>query len=439
MAHLLARLSGASVDGATGLPQPSPHERAAARWAFLYFFALLASYYVLRPIRDEMAVTLGGSGSLHVGFAWVFAIMLGMVPLFGLLTARFPRLRLLPYLYGFFGLNLLVFYGLFGSVAHETRWLARAFFVWVSVFNLFAVSIFWSLMADLFSREQAERLYGFIAAGGTCGALAGPALTASLVGSLGPRRLLLVSAGLLALAIFALLRLRTVSGAAHPPVSGPAPTAPAERAMSGSLWSGLWDVLRSPYLLGICLFLLCYSTLSTFLYFQQAELVPQRVSGQSSRILLFAQADFAVNLLTLVLQVFAFKRAMARLGTGLTLALLPLLSILGFSWLASSPGMVALLGFGILRRAGEFALSKPARETLFNALPVEQKYRAKNVIDTLVHRAGDASSAWLFDSLRGLGMSLGTLAWCATGVSCVWLASAVGLGRAVRRSTPSQQ
>jgi AAA family ATP:ADP antiporter len=400
------------------------HERAAVLWSFVYFFALLSGYYVLRPIRDEMGLQLG-TRVLPQLFTAVFVAMFLLVPLFAWLNRRWPRRQLLPWLYGFFASNLAVFYLLFEGGGTQHPWVARGFFVWVSVYNLFVISVFWSFMADLFNTEQAKRLYGFVAAGGTLGALTGPLITSLLVVPLGAKRLMLVSAVLLVLAIVAVLRLRAWARGQAP---GPAGNDGESATMQGSLWSGLTDVVRSPYLLGICFFMFGYALLSTFLYFLGAELLPQHVHDPAERTQLLARIDLTVNVLTLALQTVVFSRLITRAGTRLTLALLPLLSVLGFAALALWPVVAVLVAFSVLRRAGEYALSKPARETLFNVLPPEQKYKAKNVIDTLVHRGGDTSSAWIFGGLRELGFGSAQIAWISVPIAGAWLAVALSLG-----------
>lgn len=417
------------------LTRAEPGELRASLLAAGYFFCLIAGYYVMRPIRDEMGVQIG-AGRLNEVFRDVFLTLLVMVPLFGWLTRVVPRRRLLPWLYGFFALNLLAFWWAFhltGSQPSLTPVLARLFFVWVSVFNLFAVSVFWSFMADLFDLAQARRLYGFIAAGGTAGALAGPVITSSLVGLLGAKGLVLISASFLGAVILCILALRRLGG------RGTGAAADEDAALGGSIWSGLIDVLRSPYLLGVAAFLMLYAGLSTLLYFQQVELLPAAVSDPRERIRLLSLADLVVNLLTLLIQVLAFGALMQRLGIVLMLMALPVLSVFGFAAMAIWPGLLTLIAFGVLRRAGEYALSKPARETLFNVLPAQQKYRAKNVIDTLVHRGGDTLSAQAFGALKAQGWQALSFALLAFGLSLVWSALAWLLGRAARRRQTSGQ
>ncbi len=419
--------------------QATPQELAAVLWSFVYFFALLSGYYVLRPIRDEMGLQLGAR-VLQELFTAVFVVML-LVPAFGWLNRRFPRRQLLPWLYGFFMLNLVGFYAVFEAGGTQSPWVARSFFVWVAVYNLFIISVFWSFMADLFNTEQAKRLYGFISAGGTLGALTGPLITVGLVKVLGPKLLVLVSAGLLGLAIVAIIRLR---GLARERESDAGASDDGEQAgLPGSVWSGLTDVLSSHYLLGICFFLFSYALLSTFLYFQSVELLPQSITNSAERTQLLAQIDLAVNVLALLLQVFAFKGLITRRGTRVTLTLLPVVSVLGFIALAMFPVVGVVVVFGVLRRAGEYALSKPARETLFNVLPPEQKYKAKNVIDTLVHRTGDTASGWIFGGLRGLGLSGVQISWLSVPIAAGWVAIAWSLGRQAetlqaKEASPSQ-
>lgn len=404
-------------------------EWPAAAWSFVYFFALLAAYYVLRPLRDEMGIQLGPD-VLKELFSSVFVSMIVLVPVFGWLTRRFERRQLLPWLYAFFASNLVGFHGVLLLDGHQSPWVARAFFVWVSVFNLFAISVFWSFMADLFTTQQAKRLYGFIAAGGTAGALCGPIATAMLVKPLGPKGLVLISAALLMACVGAIWQLRRWH-AAHPRQDlevNVTSAADTEAAFKGSLFSGVIDVFRSPYLLGICGFLFAYALLSSLLYFQQTELVPQAFKNSADRTQLLAGVDLLVNVVTLLIQIGAFAPLIRLLGTRALLVAMPVASVVGYTALAWIPSIGVLLALGVVRRAGEYAISKPARETLFNVLPPEQKYRAKNVIDTLVHRTGDTSSVWLLSGLRHLGVQSQAMLWLAVPISLLWLAIAWALG-----------
>jgi AAA family ATP:ADP antiporter len=402
------------------------HEVAALAWSFAYFFFLLSGYYVLRPVRDEMGVQSGVT-TLPYLFTAIFLTMLAAVPVFGWLASRFPRRTLLPAVYIFFILDLLCFWGAFQVEAARPS-VARVFFVWVSVFNLFAVSVFWSFMVDLFSEDQGKRLFGFIAAGGTLGAIAGPALAVALAGPAGPINLLLVSALLLGIAVICVWRLGRSAGAAAPGADRHA----GDGALGGGIWAGIVDVLRSPYLLGICFYLFCYTATSTLLYVEMMRMVPAEYPDSGERTRLFATLDLTVNSLTLALQLFVTAKAFERLGVTATLALLPAVSVAGLLVLGAVPLLMVLIVFGVIRRAGEFALSKPAREILFTAVPRAAKYKAKNVIDTVVYRGGDALSSTIAATLRSFGFGLSGLSFLAAPLAVAWLAVAVWLGRRQR-------
>jgi ATP:ADP antiporter, AAA family len=292
------------------------------------------------------------------------------------------------------------------------------FFVWLSVFNLFVVSVFWSFMSDLFESRQAARLYGTIAAGGSCGAIAGPFIATVVPQS---RVLLAVSAALLAATIVCIGGLARWA-AAHPRASDPPPEAP----LGGSILAGARAALGSRFLLAICIYLFCYTVLSTALYLQQLEIVPRMVPERTEQTRLFAGIDFTVNALTLLVQLFAFARLTGWLGPAWMLALMPLVSLTGFAWLGAAPTLTALIVFGVTRRVGEFAISKPAREALFTVVPREDRYKAKNFIDTVVYRGGDLFSIWAFGALTA------TAAAAATGVALAWTAVAFYLGSRIR-------
>ena len=399
-------------------------EVRALLWSFAYFFFLLSSYYVLRPLRDEMGVQ-SGVENLQWLFTGTFFVMLLAVPCFGAVVARFAKSRLVPLVYRFFIANILIFYLLLSfEVARPL--VAGAFFVWVSVFNLFVVSIFWSFMADLFRNEQGRRLFGFIAAGGSAGALLGPTLTAALAEPLGPVNLLLVSAGLLELTVWCIRSLLKAPGLS---AAGPPPARRAETPIGGGILAGVGLVARSPYLLMICLYILLFTTTSTFLYFEQAHIVAQFSDDSAERTRLFALIDLAVGLLTLLVQCTLTGRLMTRFGLAFALGFLPLLTLLGFAALALAPTLAVLVAFQSIRRAANFAISKPAREVLFTVVTAEEKYKSKNFIDTAVYRGGDMASGWAFHGLRGLGLDLAAIAGITVPLAALWLGVAVFLGR----------
>ena len=381
-----------------------PRELPALAWSFAYFFLLLASYYLLRPVRDALAIETG-TERLRWLLTATFVAMLALVPLFGWLSGRFPRKTFLPVVYGFFALNLVVFAFYVNS---------SIFFVWLSVFNLFAVSVFWSFMADVFDTPQAARLYGVIAAGGSCGAIAGPVMANLLSTRVPFQVLLLIAAALLVLMILCIRRLARWADA-HPRAGEPQP----ERPLGGSILAGARAALTSPFLLAICGYLFCYTALSTALYFQQVEILREAIPDRGERLRFLSTVDLAVNSLTLIIQVLAFSRLASALGPLWMLAAMPIVSVAGFLWLGAAPTLGALVVFGVTRRAGEFAVSKPAREALFTAVPREARYKAKNFIDTVVYRGGDALSGWMFS---------GPAAFLAAGVAAVWTALAVFLG-----------
>ena len=402
-----------------------PHEVRALFWSFSYFFVLLCSYYILRPMRDEMGVA-GGVENLQWLFTGTFLVMLAIVPLFGWLTSRYQRRRFMPAIYYFFSFNLLLFYLLF-KIHLDDVFVARAFFIWTSVFNLFVVSVFWSFMVDIYSNAQARRLFGFIAAGGTAGALAGPALTASLAVPLGPANLLLISAGLLLWAVVCIQRLSHWQ--CQQPAAEQDTAARSSESMGGGIYAGIRLLFSSPYLLGIAGLMLLFTTLSTFLYFQQAQIVRDSFASGAERTAVFAAIDLAVNSLTILLQVFITGRLVKWIGLAWTLAMVPLLLCVGFVSLALAPVLAVLVVVQVIRRAGNYAITRPAREMLYVVLDREQKYKAKNVNDTVIYRGGDAVSAWLYAGLRSLGLGLSGLAWVAVPLAMLWAWAAYRLGR----------
>jgi AAA family ATP:ADP antiporter len=398
-----------------------PEEVRALLWSFAYFFCLLAAYYILRPLRDEMGVA-GGVRNLQWLFTATFLTMLAAVPLYGALVARLPRRRFIPLVYHFFVANLAIFWALL-ALDFERQSVARVFFVWLSVFNLFAVSVFWSFMADLYRSEQAKRLYGFIAAGGSAGALAGPAITIGLAQTLGVVNLLVVAALLLEVAVLCAVRLepRQEQGAEGPSTIG------------GGALDGLMMILRSPYIAGIALWVALLSVAATFLYFEQAAIVAAASDDPAVRTRIFATVDLAVGVLTLAVQCLATGKLIQRFGVGPALALLPFVFAAGFAVLAAAPVLAVVIAFQALQRTANFAISNPAREVLFTVLARDEKYKAKNVIDIVAVRGADAAGGWLVTGLRALGMDARALALSAIALAVASLALAVALGRAQAR------
>ena len=402
-----------------------PRELKAVLLAFAYFFFLLSGYYILRPLRDEMGVA-GGVKQLEWLFWGTFGATLVAVPAFSALAARLPRHRFIPLSYRFFTVNILVFWALFESGRFHVG-AARAFFIWTSVYNLFVVSVFWSFMADIFRHEQGKRLFGFIAAGGSAGALAGPLLTTWLVKPLGTTHLLLVSAAFLEATVWCVGALHRWSLARE---YGPTPGAAAQaQALGGNFLSGIPVVFRSTFLLGICAYVLLLTVTTTFLYFEQAQIVLRASDDPRVRTALFARIDLVVNVLTLVLQGFVTGRLLRAFGVRVGLALLPVLTVLGFVALVLSPTLLVLTVVQGIRRAAHFSIDRPSREILFIDVPREQKYKSKNFIDTVVYRGGDAVAARISTVLQALGLGILPTAAAAILLSGVWLWNALVLAR----------
>ena len=406
------------------LAPATPAERRAARWSFAYFFAVLAAYYVLRPVRDQLAIA-GGTRALPWLFTATFATLLVAQPLYGALVARLPRARFITVVYQFFAANLALFWLLL-RLDVAPVWAARVFFVWVSVFNLFAVAVFWSFMADLFDSAQGKRLFGFIGAGGTAGALLGPLLTIALSVPLGPANLLLVAIAFIELAVLCVWRLERSAGAPHG-------SRPDDRKVGGGAFAALPELMRSPYLLGIAGWVGLLSFGATILYFAQAQVVAAAVHGAGEQTRLFASIDLTIGLLTLATQVFATGKLIERFGTALAAGALPAVYIAGFAALALSPTLAVVLVVQVAQRWANFAIANPARQVFFTVVGREEKYKAKSLIDVVVYRGADALSGWMFDSLQALGMKLAAISLCALPVAAGWLCLSAWLGRVHER------
>jgi ATP:ADP antiporter, AAA family len=411
-----------------------PAEMRALGWSWLYIFCVLSSYYILRPIRDEMGVA-GGVENLQ----WLFTgTLLGMIvvnPPFAALVAKLPRVRFIAITYRFFIANLLIFILLLHlATAEQHIWVGRLFFIWTSVFNLFVVSVFWALMVDVFDSEQGKRLFGFIAAGATLGGIAGSSITASLAKDVPATYLLLGSALLLEAAVFSVRRLARLSDALR---QRPAPQS-GESLIGGNILSGLTHAFKSPYLINVSLYILLFAITSTFLYFQQADIARQSFADRGARTAFFARVDLWVNVLTLGAQLFLTGRVLRAVGVGLTLAILPALSILGFGTLVMTPTIAVLVVYQVLRRAGNFAFARPSRELLFTVVPREDKYKAKSFIDTVIYRTGDQAGAWSYAVLAYLGLAMTGISIVAVPISIAWLLNGLWLGQKQERMAAAE-
>jgi AAA family ATP:ADP antiporter len=402
-----------------------PEEVPVVGWCWLYIFSVLSSYYIMRPIRDQAGVA-GGVNNLQ----WLFTgTLVGMLVLnipFAYLVKKLPRSRFIPITYRFFAANIILFAALLHwSDADQTIWVGRIFFIWVSVFNLFVVSVFWQMNVDLFSPEQGKRLFALIAAGATVGAIVGSSLTASLARYVSPIALLLGAAILLEVAVFSVRRLSRLSPSLHRQPMGGSEEAP----IGGSVFAGITHAFRSRYLVNVSLFLLLFAVTSTFLYFQQLGIVSRSFSDRGAQTAFFASVDLLVNVLTLVVQLFLTGRIVLWLGVALTLGVLPALTIIGFGALALLPTITAVAVFQVLRRAGDYAIARPTREVLFTVVAREDRYKAKSFIDTVVYRTGDQVGAWSVALLRWAGLGTAGTALVAIPIAALWLFNALWLGR----------
>jgi AAA family ATP:ADP antiporter len=402
-----------------------PGEVKALAWSWLYFFAVLAAYYVIRPIRDEMGVA-GGVANLPWLVTGTLVGMTVLNPPFAALVARLAPARFIAVTYRFFSANLVLFLILVSATSGEQNiWVGRVFFIWSAIFNLFVVSVFWAFLADAFDNDQGRRLFGFIAAGGTLGGIAGSTLTASLVTHTGSAVLLLLSAALLELAVFSMRGLSKISAGLRERRTTPGQDFP----VGGKVLAGLSHSVKSPYLMNISLYMLLLAVLSTYLYFQQAEIVKQHFTDRALRTAFFANVDLAVNILTLAIQLFLTGRILKALGVAITLTLLPALSAAGFLLLGVAPGLWVIVAVQVLRRAGNFAVAAPTREILFTVTSREDKYKAKSFIDTFVYRVGDQLGAWSYAWMSLLGLGVAGIGFAAVPVSIVWLLNGLWLGR----------
>ena len=406
-----------------------PNELAATWASFVFFFFVLSSYFILRPVRDLVAVTTSPT-RLPWLFGGTLVTMLVANRLFSSLVVRLPVRRFVPLTYHVFAANLLVFFAIMritGDAIGSVAWLGIVFYIWTSVYNLFITSVFWAFMADVFRSEQAKRLFGFIGVGGTIGSITGSTLCVVLADRIGVTNLLLVSMALLEVAAIVVVRFP-----AAPRGPGEARSAADDRddgRIGGSVWAGFTAVLRSPYLAGIAGFQVLYTIGSTLLYFEQAGIIRQAFSSAEARTVVLAQIEQAVQILTVVMQIFLTGRIIRWLGLAVTLALLPAMTALGFTALGTAPVLATLVVFIVLRRGTNFGLTNPAMEVLFTVVPREDKYKAKSFIETFIYRAGDQIGAWTYAGFAALGLGISGAAYAAVPFAVVWLVLGLWLGR----------
>jgi AAA family ATP:ADP antiporter len=409
-------------------------ELSAVFWSGMYYFFLLAGYHVIRPIRDAMGLT-GGVRELKWLFMVTLCVMLVVNPIFSAIVSRYPRRIFVPAVYLFFVANLVVFFVLFKLRDPQSDAnVARVFFIWGGVFSLLAVSVFWAMMADVFQAEQSQRLFGLIGLGGTVGAIAGSGSTTLLAQKLGEVNLLPISAICLLLACGCVLRTNQLIARRHRDRGDATPAdkpSTADSQLGGGMFSGFVNVFRSPYLLAILTFVVFHSFCSTLAYFVQGTVVDQVLSTRESRVAWFASVELTVNCVTAVIQILFTGHAIRRFGIGPMLALLPVVVMMGFFGLGLFPTLGMVFAFQVVRRASEFALTRPARESLFTVVSREDKYKAKNLIDTFAFRGGDAAGAASFSLLtsRWIGLGVSGVLWLCLPIGALWIAVSLFLGR----------
>ncbi len=409
-----------------------PHEASAAVLSCLYFFCLLAANNTLKPLRDAMGIA-GDATALPWLYLCTLAGMVLLNPVFGWLASKLPRRIFIPLVYHFFAFNLIVLYVLLQWTGHVDSGglVAKAFFVWASVFNLFAVSVFWGFMADVWTTEQGARIFGFIGAGGTLGAILGSTITASLVQHIGPVNLILVAVGLLELAVVVvmlLLRLFRVDDLIAERKHRESPSTLAR----GGAFGGIMEVIRSRFLLAICLYMLFFTISSTFLYFEQGKIVKEAFPDTATRAAAYARIDLWANIITIAVQFLLTGHIIRWCGIGFVLALLPIVTMGGVTALAIWPVFGVLVVVQVVRRAVDYSLARPAREVLYTAVTREEKYKAKTLIDTFVYRGGDALAAFASDGISRAGLGLVAIAGIMAPIGVLWAGVAVYLGVKVK-------
>jgi AAA family ATP:ADP antiporter len=401
-----------------------PHEVGTVVIAFAYFFFLMASYFILKPLRDTMG-SVYGVKHLQDLFTGTFVLSFIVAPVFAGLASRIRLAVFLPWVYGFIAITMVGFYIAFRA-DENSRWIAAAFYVWLSTFNLLTISVFWSVMADIFSKAQAKRLFGFIAAGGSIGAWVAPAFVTFFVDEVGTNNLLLISAG--GFVITALL-VRAVEGAklrldiADPDAQR---TSLAHR-LGGNPFDGFTLLFKSGYLLMIALFLLLMTWISTVIYFQLQDVISHEFAGKAARTQAFASIDLAVNSGAVLIQLFGTGRFIRRFGVTTGLLLNPVIMVIAFLAVVFAPVLTVLGGIQVVRRVAEYAVAKPSRDMLYTVVDQQAKYKAKNVIETVIYRFGDLTSSWMSAAVLPYGVS--GLAIFGIAISVLWFPIAWLLGR----------
>lgn len=428
--------------------QIESHELRAVLVSFVYLFCLMASYYTMRPLRDALASEVA---SEDLKFLWTGTFIASTIAavVFGWVVSRYKIASCLPWIYGFFIFNIGIFYALMGAyplgspdtmtapvlnawpiVMAETKVslvVACVYYVWLSVFNMFVVSVFWSFLADRYTKDQSKRLFGFVAAGGSAGAALGPLATAAVVNSLGADNMLLIAAIVLSITLVCIYDLSNHTHGGHTEASKD------KEKLGGSSWSGFSTLFKDPYLMAIALFICLYTFISTIFYVAQVDLVRAAFDTREERYAVNAIVDGIVNSLAIFTQLFVTSRLAGRWGLVLLLACMPVFMFFAFFALSAFPVLMMILSLQVVRRAGNFALTRPGREMLWTVVDRDRKYKAKNVIDTSVYRGADLINIWIENGLRSAGFGLAQIALVGSAVAAAWAGTAVWLGKAAEK------
>jgi AAA family ATP:ADP antiporter len=400
------------------------HEFKAVLSSFLFVVMLMSAYYILKPVRDAMASDWTDA---EVSWLWTlnFFISTAVVAVYGIAVSRVRLQLLVPAMYGIFALTFVVFYALASTSGDQTL-IDKSFYVWVSVFSLFHISVFWSFMSDLFNKEQAGRLFSVFAAGASVGAIIGAFIPSFFSASLGTDNLMLIASVMLLIPIPIIFYLQSLKSSdlgnedLH--------LRKSNVAIGGNPFSGFKMFFANPYLLAIGLFIFLYTGISSFFYFELKNLMSElsRVERQA----VWAQINLAVNILTITTGLFATGRIVGKFGMPVTIAIMPIVVCIGLLALAVSPFLAGIVILEVVRRTGNYAITKPTKEMLFTRVDQETRFKAKPVIDIVAYRGGDMLMAWLFTGLtQGLGLGLAAVAMVGAGIAALWSMVGIYLGR----------
>ena len=398
-------------------------EVKAVIFSFLFVVVLMTAYYILRPVRDAMASDWTDA---EVSWLWTlnFFISTGIVALYGMAVSKFRFRLLVPTMYSIFAGSFVMFY-LLGSISDDRTLIDKAFYVWVSVFSLFNISVFWSFMSELFSKEQSGRLFGIIAVGASVGGLIGPSITAFFSVSIGIDNLMLIASMMLLIPIPIIFYLQSKATGLNIEKLDLTPTS---HPIGGNPIAGFKMLFSNPYLMSIALFIFLYTGISSFIYFELKNLLSDLSRPERSAI--WAQMDLAVNILSISIGLFATGRIVGKFGMPVTIAMVPVMVCVGLLILAISPLLGVVMILQIIRRAGNYGMTRPAREMLFTLVDRETRFKAKPVIDIVAYRGSDMLMAWLFTGLtQGLGLGLAAVAGVGAGIAALWSLVGIYLGR----------